>query len=452
MRGEQCIEQAGLGGGEFEKIFFFGADGGEEAVFAKPGLGEEADGAVGEGDSGLAFAESGEDVGETGRLAVEIDVSAQLEPVDAGADAQLHRGGLAIELALGLDVPVLGGEESDDAGEVLAVEPVFRAAAGEVVGLAQADFVETPGEGALGGGFADDQSAALRLENGFGRVDFVADDFAVVVEGQLRAEALGAEFIAAGGADAQARFWRGLDGLDLKLGGQVEGREVGEAEHFVEQFIGLGEGNHDGFLMPQEQEPMMGVVVVKQGKRGVKDDQPAGGGEEGAGDGHLFLAAAKQAGECVVLGYLIAAGFNPKFPWRALIKGKLAKLIGIGFGGEKGAAGAADHGQDHALKRLRDAIGWIVGELELVARCAAFEEGEDLLVVRIGKIGEIREGEAAGFWLGPLAVGLAVAGCEADHQGSSLQRRGDIDDIENDAAGGPNILPWRLGCGFLESR
>ena len=43
--------------------------------------------------------------GSDDRLAAEVDLAVQLEPVDAGLDLELELAGLAVELAVGLDVP-----------------------------------------------------------------------------------------------------------------------------------------------------------------------------------------------------------------------------------------------------------------------------------------------------------------------------------------------------------
>src|SRR5207245_10332384 len=118
-------------------------------------------------------------------------------------------------------------------------------------------------------------------------IAFVADEFAVVVEAQLGAESFGAEFVAAGRADAQARLGCWLNRLHLKLGRKVEGRKMGELEHLVEQLIGLCKGDDNGFLIAEKKKPVVGVVVVQKGEGVVENHQAAGGGEERAGNGHV---------------------------------------------------------------------------------------------------------------------------------------------------------------------
>ena len=165
---------------------------------------------------------------------------------------------------------------------------------------------------------------------------------------------------------------------------------MGEGEHFVEELIRLCEGDDDGFLGAEEKEPVVGVVMIEEGEGGVEDDQAAGCGEEGAGDGDAVIAALEEAGEGVVLGGFIAPGFDAEFPGAGVVEFEINQLVGVGVGGEEGAAGSGDHGEEQALERIGDAIGGVVGELGFVAR-AALEQREDLLVVGIGDVRDIGE-------------------------------------------------------------
>jgi len=244
----------------------------------------------------------------------------------------------------------------------------------------------------LGGQIADDQALLLGLKDGFGRVGLLADKSAVVVEAQFRAEALGAEFIFTGSADAQARFGRGLNRLNLKLRRKIKRGQMLKLEHLVEQFVGLREGNNDRFLVAKQEKPVVGIVMIQEGESVVENHQPTGGGEKRSSDWDLLFAANQNAGEDVVLGGFIPAGLHAELPRAGIVEMQIAQLVGIGFGKEHGAAGAADHGKKHPLERVRNAIRGIVGKLEFVARCAAFEEGENLLIGRIGEVREIGEG------------------------------------------------------------
>jgi hypothetical protein len=255
VRFEQGVEQGGLAGGEAEGGAAGFGGGEEEALAAKPVLGEEADGAVAERDVALAGLEGLEEFGEADAAAVEVHPAFQIEPVDAGLDGEAEAAGGAEAALGGLDAAADGGEGADGVGEASRGDLAADAEGGE--GFAGAAFA---------GGIAFEDAAGGEVEEAGGPAVVVEDPGAVLeVEGGGETFALGAD--AEDGDEGGA-----VDG-EAGLGGRGEGEGAGDVEGALEEIAGIGGGEVGGFA--EELEPGEVGVEVEGGEGAAGDEEAA---------------------------------------------------------------------------------------------------------------------------------------------------------------------------------
>ena len=114
LRSQQRIKHANLRLAKADVVFGGSAHVGEQAVLLKPLLGKHAKGAVVQADGFFAAPQRRQKCGQLTDSPAEVRCAVQLEPVDAAGDVNLDFARLAVELPIGLDVPVFGGQLADD--------------------------------------------------------------------------------------------------------------------------------------------------------------------------------------------------------------------------------------------------------------------------------------------------------------------------------------------------
>ena len=252
---QEGVQESGLRFGELDEVVFGVADGGNQAVFLEPMLGEHAEGAVVEADRLFATAEGAQERGKLDGVAFEVDIAGKSEPVDAGGNTKSQCACAAVELAVRFDLPAFGDECVDQAGEVFLAEPELTAGFGVVERLADPQAAEAGNGLAFGGLIADDQASGLGLEDRSGRLMVEGDACTVVVEGQFGAQSLRAVLVAIRGAHPEDEFGGNTRFLDAKIIGQVEVGQIGHAQQLREQFVGLREGDGDGAVLAKDGQP-----------------------------------------------------------------------------------------------------------------------------------------------------------------------------------------------------
>ena len=163
LRRQERVEEPGLRLAEPDRavLVLGAAEVGEHPVLLEPVLREHPHRAVAQRDHRLAPAGRGQEVGQGDGLAAEVNLAAQLEPVDPGGHGQLELAGLADQLPLGLDPPAgldqLLGHLGDPLGGQLQAPGVEQV----VLGVLEAQLVELdarrllaarPGDGRPGSG------------------------------------------------------------------------------------------------------------------------------------------------------------------------------------------------------------------------------------------------------------------------------------------------------------
>ena len=252
---EERVEQPDLVAPEAHVIVRGRAEGGEHPVAPEPLLGQDTIGAVAEQHGALAPPERGEQRGELRDGRAEVDRAVQLEPVDAGADLDLERPRLPVELAVGLDVPALLDELAHRARQVSRgqVECLARPVALVHGALAEARLPEARRGLPLGARVPSEEAAALRLEDARA-VPIHADDGAVVVEAERRAQPLRAP-VAGRRADPKAGPRRRGDLLVLELVGELEAGQARKPEERVEERAALRQRDAHRAVPAQVGEP-----------------------------------------------------------------------------------------------------------------------------------------------------------------------------------------------------
>ncbi len=139
---QEGVEEADLVFCELDGFFLDLPYRGEEAVALEPIFGENADGAVVEDDGCFAFSDGLEELGDFDADAFEVGFAVELEPVDAGGDADLDFAGLAINFAADFDVPLASCERLDGDGKPPGNEGELGGIGVPIAIGAEAEFVE----------------------------------------------------------------------------------------------------------------------------------------------------------------------------------------------------------------------------------------------------------------------------------------------------------------------
>ena len=102
---QKGVEQGDGVGREADMVLRRGRQARQKRETLDPLLGKNAQRPVVQADRGVAACHGGQQVGETDRPPVEVDVGPQLEPVDVGSHAKLQIGRLADLFAVGVHLP-----------------------------------------------------------------------------------------------------------------------------------------------------------------------------------------------------------------------------------------------------------------------------------------------------------------------------------------------------------
>ncbi len=229
------------------------ADCGHASGAGEPVFRQLSEGAVPEPHEGLAASRCGEERGQIGADAAEVDVAVQLEPVDTGADVEPHRACPSIEPPIRFDAPAFRDQHRDEGRQQTLCKIELDAASVPVGYPAHAECLEARERGALGRRVAPPGQAPLTVE--VHRLHRPRIDVAVAVcERHSCVEAgagQGETAVVSGPCDADARLRRFDASVDAQLVGALEARRIRGDERLEERCCLLRRHRH----RPDVQEP-----------------------------------------------------------------------------------------------------------------------------------------------------------------------------------------------------
>ena len=235
------------------------ASGAREPVFR-----QQPEGPVAERHERLAAARRGEERGQVGADAAEVDVAVQLEPVDPGADVERHLAGPAIEPPFRFDAPALRDQHRDDGRQQAVCKIELDAASVPVGDPAHAERLEARERGALCRKVAPPGQAPFTVE--VHRRHRPRVDVAVAVcERHSCVEAgagQGVTAVVSGPRDADARLRRFDASVDAQLVGALEARRIRRDERLEERCRLLRRHRHRPDVQ-QPSHPPIGAAGVE---------------------------------------------------------------------------------------------------------------------------------------------------------------------------------------------
>ena len=375
----------------------------------------------------------------------------QLEPVDARADLDLERPRLPVELAVGLDVPALLDELAHRARQVSRgqVECLARPVALVHGALAEARLPEARRGLPLGARVPSEEAAALRLEDARA-VAIHADDGPVVVEAERRAQPLRAP-VAGRRADPKAGPRRCGDLLVLELVGELEAGQARKPEERVEERASLRQRDAHRAVAAQVGEPRKRAGVVEPRHALSREDQAPREEQPHRGQLDPLGAPAERSGDDVVPGLRIGAHVERRGESRAVVPAEVHEVRVRGRRAQPRAPRSAEERHQAAVEVRRDevamahgAVARVAVEPQAIRIAGAAEQGQDLAVRRLRERGELGAPEAESAELGEAAALARIAGEHLEDERALGNRRRGVDHVEDLSARRPvgrGVLP-----------